>query len=124
MSMSNLFYYYFLIYCSQSLEKLKKLAVLASKSQIHFIKWWHLRRLHFVKAFRPENCPKTNLSESRHASQQARGAVNLTLVEAAVFDATEDVFIQNLRDQISSGLETKSIFFIFIFSPFPFYHFY
>ena len=55
----------------------------------NWLSWWDRRRRHISEAFRPPNCPNTNLAEAAHASMQLRGGSDISIIDCAVFDVSD-----------------------------------
>ena len=51
-----------------------------------FLKYWHPRRGHFSRAYKSENAPKMNMSETIHASYKNSGLIKLSLLKATFDD--------------------------------------
>ena len=72
---------------------------------ITWLEWWDRRRNHVMQAFRPDGAPNTNLAEASHASMQISGGADLSLLDSAVFDASESFKIETLL----KGYSNKAI---------------
>ncbi len=69
-----------------------------------WVNWWHDRRGHIFRAWRPaSNPPNTNLAEVGHSSWAHQGANNLDLVTAAKEDIAEMVRLEVSLQKFQSG---------------------
>ncbi|CAB3993049.1 Hypothetical predicted protein [Paramuricea clavata] len=69
-----------------------------------WVNWWHDRRDHIFRAWRPaNNPPNTNLAEVGHSSWAHQGAKNLDLITAAKEDITEMVRLEVSIQTFQSG---------------------
>ena len=69
-----------------------------------WVNWWHDRRGHIVRAWRPaSNPPNTSLAEVAHSSWAHQGANNLDLVTAAKEDIAEMVRLEVSLQTFQSG---------------------
>ena len=70
----------------------------------HWLDWWHTRRHHIFRAFKPiHNVPSSNISESFHASWANTGSCNLSLVDAAYEDTIDAIKVERLLATIGDG---------------------
>lgn len=59
-----------------------------------WLKWWHDRKSHFSRAFKPVNAVPVNLAEGYHSSYVTTSSVNLKLVDAAYMDIAESLRLE------------------------------
>ena len=86
---------------------IKKFAATSSKPEKieHWINWWDVRRTHWAAAWRPtNNAPLSNLSEVAHASEKARGSVNIQLLDAVMDDITASQIFKRERVHYKTGV--------------------
>lgn len=70
----------------------------------HWLSWWHDRRSHIFKAFKPFSAPASNLAEVGHAKMSSVGRCYMSLLEAARHDVASAIRQSTEVRLFSTGL--------------------
>jgi len=69
--------------------------------------WWYKRRTHIFRAFKPGDCPNSNLAEVGHAKMASTGKRNMSLLEATrenvILAIRQEKEVTSFSEGISTG---------------------
>lgn len=72
-----------------------------------FVDFWHPRRHHISRAFKCDNAPKSNLSETFHSSYATGQTTHLTLIEAAYRDTAAAIKLERSLKMFGEGYKCQ-----------------
>ena len=72
-----------------------------------FLDFWHPRRGHFSKAFKPSDAPPVNLSEQFHSRYVRTDTIGLNLIDAAYRDTAYAVKLESCIDLFAAGVNCQ-----------------
>ena len=72
-----------------------------------WLEWWHERRQHFARAFKPISASSVNMSEAYHSTYVTTGSKGLKLVDAAYKDTASALRLERSLKLFGEGVKCQ-----------------
>ncbi len=72
---------------------------------VNWLNWWHQRKEHFARAFKPTGAASVNMSEAYHSAYATTGARGLKLVDAAYKDVALALRLERSLELFGQGVK-------------------